>query len=118
MNKLISKIVGVALGLTLAVGTGVAIATNSGSAFRADAASDTTQYSLINSTSDLEVGKSYIITNGASGTVKAISTATNSNNRKTTEVSVSNNKITRGSSVMSFELGGSSGAWTFAADAK
>ena len=116
MNKLISKIVGVALGLTLAAGTGVAIATNSGSAFRADAASDTTQYSLINSTSDLEVGKSYIITNGTSGTVKAIGTATNSNNRKTTEVSVSNNKITRGSSVMSFELGGSSGAWTFATE--
>lgn len=76
-------------------------------------ATDTTEYSLINSTDDLEVGKSYIITNGTSGTVKAISTASNANNRKTTNATVSDSKITRGSSIMSFTLGGSSGAWTF-----
>lgn len=76
-------------------------------------ATDSTQYVLINSTSDLEANKSYIITNGTSGTVKAIATTTNANNRKTTDVTVSNGEITRGSSVMSFTLGGSSGAWTF-----
>lgn len=79
-------------------------------------ASDATQFSLINSTSDLEAGKSYIITNGTSGTVDAISTASNANNRKTTSATVSSGKITRGSSVMSFTLGGSSGAWTFATE--
>ena len=45
MNKLISKIVGVALGLTLAVGTGVAIATNDKGFSKAEAA-DTLSYTL------------------------------------------------------------------------
>lgn len=79
-------------------------------------ATDSTQFELINSTSALEAGKSYIITNGTSGTVKAISTASNANNRKTTNATVSDSKITRGSSIMSFTLGGSSGAWTFATE--
>lgn len=78
-----------------------------------DPATDTTKYSLINSPDDLEAGYSYIITNGISGTVKAFSTETNSNNRKTSSVTVSNDVITRGSSVMSLTLGGSTGAWTF-----
>ena len=76
-------------------------------------ASDATQFALINSTDDLEAGKSYIITNGTSGTVKAISTETNSNNRKSTDVTISDSKITRGSSAMSLTLDGSTGAWTF-----
>lgn len=80
------------------------------------AAEDTTRFELINSTTDLEAGKSYIITNGTSGSVKAISTADNSNNRKTTSVTVSDGKITRGANVMSFTLGGETGAWTFATD--
>lgn len=79
--------------------------------------SDSTEYSLINSASDLEVGKSYLITNGTSGTVKTMSTTNNTNNRPTTEVTVdSNDKITRGSSAMSITLGGSSGAWTWYTD--
>ena len=77
---------------------------------------DDTEYSLVTSIDGLEVGKSYIITNGTTGTVRAISTESNSNNRKTTEVTVSSSKITRGSSVMSFVLGGSSGAYTFATE--
>ena len=79
-------------------------------------ATDSTQFELVNSTSDLEAGKSYIITNGTSGTVKAIAVTSNSNNRKTTSATVSDGKITRGSSIMSFTLGGSSGAWTFATE--
>ena len=80
------------------------------------AASNTTQFSLINNVSDLEADKSYIITSGTSGSVKAISTASNTNNRKTTSITVSDGKITRGSSVMSFTLGGETGAWTFATE--
>lgn len=76
-------------------------------------ATDTTQYSLITSTSDLEVGKSYILTNGTSGTVKAAAVTSNTNNRKATSATISSNNITRGSSILSFTLGGSSGAWTF-----
>ena len=79
-------------------------------------ATDSTKYALINSTSDLQSGKSYIITNGTSGTVKAIAVTSNSNNRKTTDATVSNDKITRGSSIMSFTLGGTTGAWTFATE--
>ena len=77
---------------------------------------DTTKYTLITSTSDLEAGKSYIITNGTSGTVKAAANTSNANNRRTTSATVENGKITRGSSIMSFTLGGSSGAWTFATE--
>ena len=76
-------------------------------------ATDSTQYSLVNSVGDIEVGKSYIITNGTSGTVKAVAVTDNANNRKSTEVTVSSGKITRGSSVLSFTLGGTSGAYTF-----
>lgn len=77
---------------------------------------DDTQYSLINSVNDLEIGKSYIITNGTTGTVKAAAVTSNTNNRKATSVTISDDKITRGSSVMSFTLGGSSGAYTFATE--
>ena len=76
-------------------------------------ATDSTQFSLINSTQDLEVGKSYIITSGTSGSVVALGTTSSSNNRRGVEASVVSDKITRGSSVMSLTLGGESGAWTF-----
>jgi len=79
-------------------------------------ATDTTEYTLINSTADLEAGKSYIITNGTSGTVRAAAVTSNTNNRKSVEATISNNKITRGSSILSFTLGGSTGAWTFATE--
>ncbi len=79
-------------------------------------ATDSTQFELVNSTSDLEAGKSYIITNGTSGTVKAAAVTSNANNRKSVEATISSGKITRGSSIMSFTLGGSSGAWTFATE--
>lgn len=77
---------------------------------------DSTQYSLITSTDDLQVGKSYLITNGTSGTVKTMANTDNGNNRPTTSATISSSKITRGSSILSVTLGGSSGAWTFATD--
>ena len=77
---------------------------------------DSTEYRLINSSEDLETDKSYIITNGKTGTVKAIAVTSNANNRKSTEVTVSGGKITRGSSVMSFTLESSSGNWLFATE--
>ncbi len=76
-------------------------------------ATDSTQYELINSTSDLEIGKSYIITNGTTGTVVGLNNTTNGNNRRGSDITVSDNLITRGSSLMSLTLGGSSGSWTF-----
>ena len=78
--------------------------------------SDSTQYSLITSTDDLEVGKSYLIAGGTSGTVKTMAVTSNGNNRPTTELTVSNSKLTRGLSALSVTLGGSSGAYTFKTD--
>lgn len=77
---------------------------------------DSTQYSLITSLSDLEVGKSYLIASGTSGTVKTMSQASNNNNRPTVELTVSNSKLTRGSSALSVTLGGTTGAYTFKTD--
>ena len=76
-------------------------------------ATDSTQYSLITSTNQLEAGKSYIIASGTSGTVAALNNTTSTNNRRASDVTISNSKITRGSSIMSLTLGGASGAWTF-----
>ena len=80
---------------------------------KSSTATDSTQFSLVTSTSDLEVGKSYIITSGTTDTVAALDTTTNANNRRGVSATVVNNKITRGSSIMSLTLGGSAGAWTF-----
>lgn len=101
---------------TVTVSYGGASTTYSITISNSSAATDTTQYSLINSTSDLEAGKSYIITNGTSGTVSAMSTVSNDYNRKVTSAVISNGLITRGSSILSVTLGGSSDAWTFATE--
>lgn len=76
-------------------------------------ATDSTQYSLVTSSSDLEVGKSYLITNGTSGTIKAMSNASSNNNRPAVDLTVSSSKLTRGSNALSLTLGGSTGAYTF-----
>lgn len=109
------KFTGFALGLALMLGAGGVFAANGilKEAVGVKAASDTTSYSLITSTDDLIAGKSYIFTNGVSGTVKAMATTDNTNNRKETPVIISDGKIVRGSDVLSVTLGGSSGAWTF-----
>ena len=77
---------------------------------------DSTQYTLITSVDDLEVGKSYLIAGGTSGTVKTMSSSENGNNRPTVELTASNSKLTRGSSALSVTLGGSTGAYTFETD--
>ena len=69
-------------------------------------------YAQCTSVNDLEVGASYLITNGISGTVKTMSNSSASNNRPAIDVAVSNSKITSTSSILTLTLGGSSGAWT------
>ena len=81
------------------------------------APSATTQYQLITSTDDLEVGQSYLIASAVSSNkIKTLSTSPANNNIPTTELSVSSNKVTRGSSAMSVTLGGSSTGYTFKTD--
>ena len=52
MNKLLTKIVGAALGLAMAIGVGVAVASNSKEATKVDA-TVTKQYTKVDSISDL-----------------------------------------------------------------
>ena len=117
MNKLLTKIVGLSLGLSMAIGVGVAVAVKGSDASSVEAAgSDSMTYSLVTSTDALEAGKSYIITNGTSGTVKTMGVASSPNSRPAVDASVVNSKITRGSTILSVLLGGSDGAWTFATE--
>ena len=115
-NNFITKIIGATLAFAMMIGGAVGI-NAAKEAKEAYAATNSTTYSLINDTADLEAGKSYIITSGTTGSVKAIAVTENTNNRKTTSVTVgADGKITRGASIMSFTLGGTSGAWTFATE--
>ena len=118
MNKKTLRTAGWALGLSMVVaGIGTVVGTSLRAPVEAKAAgTDTTKYSLINSTSDLTAGASYLITSGTTGSVKTMSVNSNTNNRPAADATVSNGKITRGSSAMSVTLGGSSGAWTLSAD--
>jgi len=78
-------------------------------------------YVLCTSTSDLEAGAHYIIASGIkenSTYVNCISNESNANNRKVVSAKVSDSNITVASTstIMTFTLGGSTGAWTFSTD--
>lgn len=70
-------------------------------------------YALCTSVNELEVGASYILTNGTTGDVKTMATTSNAANRPATDVTVVDSKITSTSTTLTITLGGSSGAWTF-----
>lgn len=72
-----------------------------------------TKYQLVTSADQLVAGSKYIIADGTSGDVNVISTESNTNNRRTTTVTVSNSQITSTDAMMVFKLGGASNAWTF-----
>lgn len=114
-NNFITKIIGATLAFAMMIGGAVGI-NAAKQAKEVDAATNATQYSLISSASDLEAGKSYLIANGTTGTVKTMAVTENENNRPTTELTVADNKLTRGSSALSVTLGGTTGAWTFLTD--
>lgn len=73
------------------------------------------EYALCTSISDLEAGAKYIFTSGTTGTVKAMSTESNTNNRKVVDATVNaqTHRITSTSDVLVVELGGSEDHWTF-----
>lgn len=73
-----------------------------------------TDYQLVNSTDDLEVGANYVIGSAASGSGVFMSTAERSNNRGvTSSITITDGKITGTDELLVVELGGESGAWTF-----
>lgn len=73
-------------------------------------------YVLCTSTTDLEAGAKYLITNGTSGTVKTMSTADSSNNRPETNITITDSQAATAQDTLTVTLGGSSGAWTFSTD--
>lgn len=94
MNKLITKIVGAALGLTMTVGVGVSIgvASNNTTIIPANAASQ--QWELVTSAPSDWSGE-YILCNGTSGTVKYLQGSTfSSSSASGVDVTVSSSKIT------------------------
>lgn len=92
----------------------VKVTDSGGSGGGGGSSSDT--YSLITSTSDLEAGKKYIITNGYDGDVQAMSTVEQLKYRQYTSVTASNSKITVTSTVLLLNLSGSTGSWIFTTD--
>ena len=70
-------------------------------------------YGLCTSVDELEVGASYIITNGIADNVKTMATTDNADNRPATDVTVSNSKITSTQATLTLTLGGEPDDWTF-----
>ena len=113
MNKLISKIVGVALGLTLATGIGAGIVLGNNNLSKADAAAGDI-YQLVTDASTLSSGDKIVIGNASSGSIYLLSTTQNNNNRAATGTfAVSNNKITLTSAAQVLTLGVENSHWTF-----
>ena len=140
MNKLFTKIVGVALGLTMAIGVGVAVASNSKEvtpkSFKEDKKeskqptpkstaskkeeakpvegyTQTTEFELVTSTNQLVAGANYIMGATYSNNNYFVARDSNNNNRKLVTSTISNNKVVLGSKIMPLTLGGEEGAWTF-----
>ena len=104
MNKLISKIVGVALGLALATGTGVAIAANVKGVSRADAASS--KYTLYTDSS-LTAGDYVFYYNG-----KAMKNTVSSNRLGYTEVTPAGDSIMNPDTSIVWTVAASGSYWT------
>ena len=99
-----------------AVGDGVSYSSTEGSVTFTPF--DGKDFALCTSVNDLEVGAKYIFTSDKTGTVKAMSTEENANNRKTTSVSVDaqSHRISSTIDTLVLELGGSNDNWTFHTD--
>ena len=74
------------------------------------------EYQLVKSSTDLVAGCHYVIGATYNGTTYFMATTSNTNNRKLTSATVTNEKVTLTSDIMTFTLGGSNNAWTFKTD--
>lgn len=72
-----------------------------------------TNYELVTSASQLQAGAKYVI---GTATGKFIATASNGNNRKITDGTITENVVEGTDDMMVFTLGGEADAWTFATD--
>lgn len=74
-------------------------------------------YQLIKSTDDLEVGAHYVLGASYNSTYYFIKTETNTNNRKLVTATVTNEKVSSVTGLMTFTLGGdATNGWTFKTD--
>ena len=115
MRKTLSKIAGLALGLSLAAGVGVFVGSKTVSeSVHAGTPTNGTSYELVTSTDGLTAGANYIIATAKTGSAYLASTTSTNNYRPlTSSVTITDSKITfDGSTMLNLELGGSSGAWT------
>ena len=74
------------------------------------------EYQLVKSSTDLVAGCHYVIGATYNGTTYFMATTSNTNNRKLISATVTNEKVTLTSDIMTFTLGGSNNAWTFKTD--
>ncbi len=119
MNKFITKIVGAALGLTLAIGVGVAVGSNQGDSRKVDAAAGDS-YRLVKSVNDLAAGDEVLFgyTNGSD--VHKASGQLNANTGsylRAIDVTISNEVLTyTGNTVKPLILSKSGNNWVFTYD--
>ena len=74
------------------------------------------EYQLVKSSTDLVAGCHYVIGATYKRTTYFMATTSNTNNRKLTSATVTNEKVTLTSDIMTFTLGGSNNDWTFKTD--
>jgi len=76
-----------------------------------------TDYKLVTKASDLKAGKHYIIGSAASGKALFMSTASNNNNRKTTDsIEILGGYVTALDTILTFTLDSTESGYTFATD--
>ena len=115
MNKLFTKIAAVVLGMTMATGVGVAVASNGKEASPVSAG---VSYNLLTSLNDLSAGDTIIIgaTNSKSGKAVDyfIKNEQKNNNMNATTSTVSDGIATITNDILKFTVGGdSTNGWTF-----
>jgi len=94
------------------------LTTNFAVTVNAAATSDSTTYTLVSSTSDLVSGAKYVIaSSGTDGSVSAMSSTQNANNRGIEAVTVSSSKLTATTTIEQLTLGGdATNGWSFYAN--
>ena len=113
MNKKLTKIAGLSLGIAMAIGVGVALSRGERDVEGVKAAAGD-EYVLVTDVATLEAGKTIVIGHGTSGTTNLLSTTQNSNNRgQTGSVTITSGKIDIPADAQEIVLGKNGDNWTF-----
>lgn len=116
MNKFLTKIVGAALGLTLAIGVGVAVGANQGDSREVEAtASVGDTYTRLTSSDTLNAGDSLLIVCESKGDV--LSTTQNNNNRGVQSATIDNHSLSFATGMQEITLRASGNKWVLGVNA-